>query len=53
MTNSIAETTIKIFFRSSVLNNDESKKKTKAAAIKPQNSFDFLLESRLIPQSPS
>ena len=53
MTNSTAETTTKMFLRSWVLNKYESKNKTKAAAIKPQNSFDFLLESRLISKPPS
>ena len=48
MTKSMAETTIRIFLRSSVLKSVESKKKTKAAAINPQNSFDFLLENILM-----
>jgi hypothetical protein len=44
----MAEATIRIFFKSCVLKSVESKNKTKAAAIKPQNSMDFLLENRLI-----
>ena len=48
ITKSMAEATVRIFFKSSVLKSVESKNKTKAAAIKPQNSMDFLLENRLI-----
>lgn len=47
-TKSMADATIRIFLRSSVSKSVESKKRTRAPAINPQNSFVFLLDNILM-----